>query len=218
MQTTAERLRVIYPFSDNILDVVNNIAEEQANLSYSEFMSSHKVPDVQIYQPQHSKAVEILDITPKEYNGVVVLHESMGTSLDPNAVMHVVPLTLALPDKRIIAVGNPGRPSKGYGKVGAADLPGVWSGSLRSTVEPILEYLVHVGEEKVGHVGYSFGADKVQAAGQFSDKYDLKALYGVSMEPVSIRRRNLLTLAWAFNSTTKYMADSVNATDSSAYI
>lgn len=219
MPTTAETLQNYHPFSEDIIQCVDEIANKQKNTSWVEYLESSNVPDIEIFHPDHSKPIEILDIRPVDHDGdVIVYHEAMATSLDPNSIMHIMPLAQAMSTKRIIGVGNPGRPGQGYGKLNFGDRRTVGRGNLRPTVDPLLEYLNREGLEEVSHVGYSYGAEKVQAAAQFSDKYDLKIPFAISMDPPAVKDRGVILLGRDFLTTDKYLDDYISSTESTAYI
>lgn len=215
---TADRLRGYYPFSDEVIETVSEIADSDRGLSYGDFTAKHCVPDVKIYYPDHGKPIQVLDIIPNDYDGTIVYHESMGTSIDENSIMHVTPLSLALPTKRIIAVGNSGRPGQGYGKLSSRDAFSVLSGNLRPVVDPTLEYLASQGVEHVAHVGYSYGSEKSVAATLFSENYGLSSPFTISIDPPAVENRGMLALAKAFSRSGESMQSYVEASGSKALI
>ncbi|HVA10562.1 MAG TPA: hypothetical protein VNG32_00150 [Candidatus Dormibacteraeota bacterium] len=218
MSPTAERLEAYHPFSEAIVESVSEIAYQNAGLTWPEFVSRNNLPAVKTYTPKHAKPIQLIDIIPGEgYDGTIVYHESMGTSINESSIMHVAPLALALPTKRIISVGSPDRPGKGYGKIAANQLSHVWIGDLRPTVDPTLEYLAVQGLYEASHIGYSYGADKALAATIFSQNYDLGVPYDVTIEPASVKNRNLLRLAMDFASAEKYLAEYETASNSRAF-
>lgn len=219
MNSTAERLSQIHAFDPSILERVGEVADRNADLSLGEFLATNQIPDVGHYKPDHGKKIEILDIIPnQDYEKVLVYHEAMATALDRNAVMHVAAIALAAPDIRVIAVGNPGRPTQGYGKVRLIDQHKVWVGDLRPIIDPTLQYLNSQGVENVTHAGFSYGADKVAAAATYSEQYDQCVVGGVFMDPVAIKHRGMLRLAKAYASTEKYLEQYIEASGSTAYL
>ena len=219
--STAERLQSSFDgFSDATLIAVGDVADENADLSFDEFVSKHDIPDVQIFRPQFADPhpIEIIDFGPRgENTETLVYHESMGTSLDPSSIMHIAPIALALPDTRIIGVGSPGGPGKGFGKLASYDRKDVSHGALLATVEPILEYLYYLELPDISHVGYSYGADKALEAIIAASGYDMRAPYVVSMEPVTVKQRRFAKLAFDFAKTDKHLDAYVEAAASPAY-
>lgn len=218
MNDTHNRLKEIYPFDDEVLNIVNNVAESELNLSWSEYQSKFNVPEVQTFEPTNGKSIQVLDIKPKDYNSTIIYHAAMGNSVDPNLIMHVLPFSRALPDRRIIATGNPSRLGNGYGKLSINDAQKVYRGDLRPVVHPILEYINNEGIDKVSHVGYSYGADKVLASVQYSHQYDHSVSSSIVMEPASVKKRNMLSIAKDFKSTEEYLNKYINETNSKPFL
>lgn len=219
MSSSAERLAQIYPFDPVILERVGEVADRQSGLSFEEFLTQNQMPGVQIYPPKHGKAIEVFDRIPVGgYDETWVYHEAMATGLDRNTLMHVGTLALAAPDKRIIAVGNPGRPGHGYGKARFLDLPKVWSGNLNPLVGPVFQYLASQGIESATHIGFSLGADLVAASGEHVDKYDQEVVKAIMMDPASVVIRGMIKLAIAYNETEKHLDHYIEATGSKPYL
>ncbi len=212
-----EPLENYFPFSEHTLSRVNEVAERlSAAMTWQELLTQNNIPDVEIFEPKHAKSIEILDFAPKDYDTTLVYHGAMGDSIDPNLIMHVLPLAMLLDTTRIIAVGNPGRPGQGYGKLRVRDLKQVWGGDLRATVDPTLEYLHNQGLEEVAHVGYSYGGNKVPLAALHASKYGLKVSFGIAIDP-SVADEGVRRLGTAFSISAKHLDKYVQAANCPPY-
>jgi pimeloyl-ACP methyl ester carboxylesterase len=219
MSSTAQRLRDIYPFSDNVLERVDLASGQHFDGGYRKFIAQNLIPEVNHYYPAHGRPVEVVDIAPrKECKGVMVIHESMATPLDENALMHLATIALAAPDYRVIGFGNPGKPFRGYGSVRPVDLPSVWSGDLRPLVGPSLQYQSEQGITTSIHTGYSFGVDLVTAAATHAEKYDQSVSKAVMINPAAVINRGIPRLARTFAGSGKYMDQYIADTGSKAYL
>lgn len=213
----AERLRSYYTFDEDILERVGEVADNQRNTTWDAL--SARLPDNKIFIPANGKPIEILDIVPRaDYDGTHVYHLPMGNALDENMTARVATLAAAEPARRIIAVGNPGSPGQGGGRIKARDFNSVWSGDLRAAVDPTLQYLHSQNIDVATHIGFSYGADRAATAAQYADKYDQQVQQGVLMDPASVSERSLLGLAREFGSTAQALDVYVQAAASPAYL
>lgn len=208
-----QRLLEYHNFDPDVLGVVSSVAEQHRGQSWDSFSS--RLPENTTFPVQGGKPIEVLDVGPRSDNeGVQVYYSSMGNGLDENMRNRVGILSAAEPTKRIIAIGNPGAPGQGSGKLRVRDLLDVWSGDLRATVDPSLQYLHSHGIESATHVGHSFGADKAEAAAEYADKYDQEVPQTIAIDPASVKERGLIGLSKAFGSTPEALDAYVQAADS----
>ena len=213
----AERLRAYHNFDDDVLERVSEVAGNQRSESWDSLNA--QLPANKVFTPTNGKPIEVLDIVPRaDYDGTHVYHLPMGNALDENMTTRVAALAAAEPTKRVIAVGNPGSPGHGKGKIKARDFRSVWSGDLRAVVDPTLQYLNSQGIDTATHIGFSYGADRAAASAQYADRYDQQVPQGILMEPASIKERSLLGLAGDFGSTAKALDGYVQAAASPAYL
>lgn len=214
---TADRLRSYYPFDDAIVETVTTVAEAQHDLTLVETLARAHIPE-----PKHfrggDKSVEVLDIIPPGgYDQTQVFHLTMAGPIDPDRTLRAAILAAVQPATRIIMAGNPAGPGKSSGKLALHSMPSVWRGDLRPTIDPTLRYLDSQAITSATHVGGSFGADKAATAAGYADRYGQDVPNLVSIDPASVKRRSLLTLAKEFRSTEKHLDEYTLATDSRPY-
>jgi pimeloyl-ACP methyl ester carboxylesterase len=211
-----ERLRAYYPnFDEPVLDRVAEVAEQLRNSTWQAINDT--LPDNKIFEPISGKPIEVLDVLPQDdYDKTYVYHLPMGNPLADHMRLRMATLSLAAPDKRIIAVGNPSGPKQGIGRLKFADIPSVWNGDLRATVDPILQYLEMQHIDPSTHIGYSYGAEKAATASIYADRYDQEVEQGIFIEPVSLKTRGLIELASDFNSTAAALGGYIGAAKTNA--
>jgi pimeloyl-ACP methyl ester carboxylesterase len=210
-----ERLREYYPFDTDVLERVSEVAEQQRSSTWTALQG--RLPEIRTFTADGAKAIEVLDITPNDYDETQVYHLPMGNALDESMSTRVATLAAAQPNTRVIGVSNPGSPGQNKGKLKLHDLAEVWKGELRPAIEPTLQYLSKQGLEAVTHIGFSYGADRAAASAHYAEKYDQQVPQGVFMEPASIKNRSVIELAKEFNSTAAALDGYIKATDSEPY-
>jgi pimeloyl-ACP methyl ester carboxylesterase len=225
-QSEAERLSAYYPFDEDVLERVSQAADEQRSESWDTM--SKKVPKARIFDPRFgSKPVGVLDIIPKDHDGVQVYHLPMGNGLDENMTARIATLAATEPTKRIIAFGNPGAPGINTGKIEHhRNRKEVKKGDLRAAIDPALQYLAEREIDTATHIGFSYGADRAAASAQYANLYDQQVPQSILMEPASVQNRELfglkslgvLKLAADFGSTAKALDGYVKAAGSDAYL
>jgi hypothetical protein len=205
-----KRLAAFYPFDNDVLGNVERAARRQQGLPWPDYMRQFDIPQPQVYLPRHGRPIEVLDISPEDYEDTLVYHQPMACSLNPEIMLHVATLAAVQPEKRIIAVGNPGPPGHGHGKLPAGELKRVWKGDLYPTVIPTLDYLNSRSVKKADHIGESYGADKAAASLDYSEIYGVEVVRSVMIEPVSVVKAGLLKMGWTFRSTKKHKDQYLN--------
>jgi len=65
----------------------------------------------------------------------------MGAGLDANLRARMATLSAALPTTRIIIAGSPVHQEARSGRLAMNQVPSVWGGDLRLTVDPLLQYV-----------------------------------------------------------------------------
>ncbi|HET8709616.1 MAG TPA: hypothetical protein VFL85_05060 [Candidatus Saccharimonadales bacterium] len=216
---TAERLRVIYPFSDEVLAAVDEVAGRQQRMSCERLLATANVLTVRDYQPLEGKPVKVLDIIPPngEYEAVQVFHLPMAGSMNLDRMVRTATLAAAQPTKRLVAVGNAGEIGAKGGKLSIEDAFDVWKGDLAPTVSATMQYLEAQGIEEAEHVGGSFGADKAVEAAVVASRYDQSTTQLVAMDPASVKHRSPLEIKQDFARSEEPLSDYVRATACPAY-
>lgn len=209
------RLGAYYPFDDDVLDIVSEVAERQRASKWQDIQT--ELPESKVFAPRYGKPIEVLDFLPFDYGDTQVYHLPMGNTLDANMSLRVATLAAAEPTSRIIAVGNPGSLGRGHGKLRLKDAPEVWRGDLRPVIEPTMLYLEEQKIEEASHIGFSYGADRASASARHAYKYAQKVAHGIFMEPASVAKRSSLSLAMSFFSTAESLERYVQAANCRPY-
>lgn len=211
------RLLQYYPgFEEAVVNRVAEVAEQQRNNTWDHI--SRDLPENKIFFTANG-SIELMDIVPSDdYDETWVYHLPMGNPLADHMQLRIATLAATEPNKRIIGIGNPSGPRQGVGKLPVSSLRSVWSGDLRPTIDPVLQYLSSQQITTATHIGFSYGAEKAAAAAQFADRYDQSVPRGLFMEPVALKERGLLELGRDFNSTAAALEEYVNAADSAAVV
>ncbi|MBX4191075.1 hypothetical protein KW794_03220 [Candidatus Saccharibacteria bacterium] len=199
-----ERLSKFYPFNDEVLARVEREATRQQDLTWPEYRRRFNIPDPLIYSPTDGKPVEVIDIKPRDYEDVLVYHQPMGCPLDSNISLHIATVAGILPQYRVIGIGNPGPPGRGYGKLSLQDIFRVWNDDLGPTVAPTLQYVNAQGVESAVHAGESYGAEKAAAAAENAFKYDSQATKSLMIEPVAVIKSGIIKMGLTFRSTSQH--------------
>lgn len=215
MKYTAERLKSYYPFDTHVIDSVVDVADKLNRQSWEDIQKG--IPETIKYSPSRGKNIEVLDITPKDYDDTYVYYLPMANSLDANMSFRLAVLKAVLPTKRLIAAGNPSAPGLGKGKVSLWNMPKVAHGDLRPKIDPVLRYLDSKDINSTTNVGYSLGADLAVTATIHADKYDHQVSQQTLMEPASVKKRSLRGLGGDFASSEPPLEGYVKATESEAY-
>lgn len=204
MQTTTERLQGFYPFSDATLATVEAIAGRHQNQTLGQFFDGLGIGEgTQPFQIRDYKAdgrIQVADFGPED-GDTFVYHLPMANPLDSNQMFQIGTVASAMPDARLIAVGNPsGRRASKAGTLRGNQRTQVRDGNLRSVVTPINHYVEDCGIEEANQIGYSYGVEK---ALKMASTVNAKVSEVVAIEPVSLRRMSVPRLGRTFMSTDK---------------
>jgi hypothetical protein len=193
-QTESERLLKYHAFDEDVLASVEEVANVQRKMDFNALNST--LPDNKPFYPiSEGKPIEVIDTGPSDDNErTLVYHSWMGAGLDANLRARMATLSAALPTTRIIIAGSPGAPGSRSGRLAMNQVPSVWGGDLRATVDPLLQYVQSQGLSVITHGGYSYGADKAPVAAALSSEYDQMANQVISVEPSSVKLRKFLWL------------------------
>jgi pimeloyl-ACP methyl ester carboxylesterase len=183
-ESTAERLREYYPFSESVIERVSELADRQAGFkTYPEFL---KFAGVEF----DGSVPEYIDIRPKEHDHseAIVAHLSMANPLNPHNIYGVAGLAVLNPNKRVIAFGNPSQPGMSHGTLSRRDRKAVAKGDFTPAVSSLVRYLEAEGIEEVSHVGSSYGSELAIAA----SLYDVAEVnHIVVSEPVTNKAKKI---------------------------
>jgi hypothetical protein len=193
VQTESERLLTFYPFDEDVLAIVEEVANNQRRGSFESLNSS--LPESERFYPRGAKPIDVIDTGPKEDSDrTLIYHQPMGAGLDENQRARLATLSAALPTTRIIAAGDPGPPGQKSGRLYWRQVPGVWRGDLRATVDPVLQYVHSQNLTVITHSGASYGADKAPTAAIYSSEYEQTVEQVISIDPPSVEDRKFLDL------------------------
>jgi hypothetical protein len=216
MTNVVERLESYYPFDQDIIDTVAEVAARQQSMTYQEYFDSLFIGKPEMIDG----GAQIVDIHPlSDWDGrrARVIHQPMANPLDPNMLYQAATIYASDPTVRTIVTGNPSGIGYGQNLLSRDDREKVMNGNLRPTIDAVSRYLTSTGVESVEHIGYSYGADKAAVAAEFANDYDQEVMTSVHIEPVSVVKRSLAKLGAAFMSTNKELSRYVDASDTPAF-
>jgi hypothetical protein len=200
---TSDRLEAYYPFDSDVLGRVEETADWQNRLSFSELATRYGVTGPQRIRPFYdNRTVEYFQLTPEGRNpedrDVRVYHAPFGTTADKNMAMRAFRLLGAEPSKPLVVVGNPAAPGLRSGGYRRKDLSAIWNGDLRPAVRPAVKLLEYKDVNQADFIGFSFGADAAATAAQIAKDHGITANHVVATESVAVVNRNLLQLGHDF--------------------
>lgn len=198
---TAERLGNYYAFEGDVVEAVANVAVIQSGMNFDEFMRHVNMPEPELYSPNGSYPIQIVDIKPSDdYNEqqVRLMHLPMGNGLDKNQLYQLATTFAADPTIRTIAFGN----LSGLGR----DKPGALSpsallyafrGDSRQLVDRQLRYVAgntsgKSAGTKIENRAFSAGCLLALLTTENADLYDLKVGQVTAIEPGDAKPRNIL--------------------------
>ena len=167
-------------FSNDVVDTLNGVAERLGTLSYQAALREFGIPEAKIHNPDGFKSVEVLDVQPKDgYDRTLVLQSEISTGIDPNTVMHIIPLVGSLPTTRVIAFGRPTRWGNKFNLLTLQQSKQVASGNFEPLAIPTLDYLTsesgrHETVKQAVHAGFSLGGDIVPEIPKHASKFGHK--------------------------------------------
>jgi len=215
--STAERLGNYYPFSPEVIGVVAEVAEQQQTYQhYGQFLEAVGITDPFPLNPDDPNSQSAIDIRPSEHDSAeaIVYHLPHATPLDDNMLYQIGTIAAALPNKRIIAIGNQSGPGYSSGKLEKSQRSTVAHGHFNPSLEPVLRYARSGYVDRLDHIGYSGGAIKATA----SAVYDLGLIDRiVAIEPVANRVKmpilRTAVLGFNFARSAKTLNDYVKASN-----
>lgn len=201
-------------FSREIVATLNAVAERLGQLSYDQAVKEFKVPEPETFPVDGHKSIEVVDAIPKGgYDSTLVIQAEFGTGMDPNAIMHLIPLIGSLPTTRIIAHGQP---TGWWNRNNLLTTRQAWqvsSGDLSPLAILTLAYMKanpHKRVDEAVHAGFSLGADIVPEIPSHAERFNHAVSAVISADGVTGHARPFLTLGRNFMSTQKawkfYMA------------
>ncbi len=222
MNTTYDRIEAYYPFDHEVIERAHLVADKQLHYGtdYQAYFNDLGLPEAKLVYGEGTYPFEIMDINPESADPTHarIIDSPMDNPLDPNNIYQAATLFAMDPTVRTIAVGSPSAKGYGNGVLGRAGRREVANGNLRSVVDPVLRYMNKEGVTNTEHIGFSWGAEKAVAAGQFADKYDQQVETIVATEPAAVKRRLLPALAFAFARTDKALPGYVNENSNPAFV
>jgi hypothetical protein len=220
---TAERLQSYGAFDETVIEIVERVAHEQNQSTYTELVDKYGIedgPEIFFGTGQH-KPIEILTINPFKYcdpTRARLLYAPMGIPVDASMAMRGLRLFASDPSEQLLIVGNAGAPPRNTGRLRVNELITVARGNLAPTVDPVIDYLRAKHVTQTTHIGYSFGADKSATAVKRAAERDIQSDYAVMIEPASVTKRSVLALGKAFAAAGSKLEPTIKAVDSQPLI
>ena len=177
------------------------------------------IGEVKLHTLENGDGVPVMDIAAKHTpeKGVIVVHTSMETPLDPNQLYQLATIAGTNPEYRVIGFGNPSG-DRYYFKAQELSflkrLRVALFKDMRPIIAPELDYLKQNGISEWYQIGYSYGALKATTESEYMERGSLKGL--LLVDPVA-RPRNLIKLMRDFSKTYGPLGKYVNSTNLETY-
>ncbi len=212
-----EKLLNNFNFHGEVIDVVSDVADRFRKLSYSKIEASLPATTKFSYQDDRLP-ISVLDIIPKnDFEDVLVYHLPMGNDINSNMKFLIATIREALPNKRIIVTGNTAEPGQNSAKLAYSDIWEIHLGNVKSLIKPVVRYLANQAINETIQVGYSYGAEKTAMFSSLGHFYNQKITKSIILEPVAIKKRKFIDLAYNFLRSGLLMEDYVKETNCLAY-
>ena len=220
---TSDRLQDYYYFDADIMSAIDDVAERQNRMSFSELANEYGIASgsSSVLPDGASKPIEILTLIPdQDYDEQTarIYHTAFGYPINDNTALHAMRLFEADSSEQLIVVGNPAMIGTSTGKLTFREAFEVSKDkTLRPAIDPILRYLGQQGITTTSHLGYSYGADRAAATIAYSGEYDQSVSKAVLVEPVSVVKRSMKKLAQDFAQSGQAQKQYVEQTGSKPY-
>lgn len=203
-----------YPFSPETVNHIESWREEVNGSydSYGQYFEAVGGEIKTIHSHNRAQYIQVLDIRPDEHDPqeALVVHLPMANPLDPNMRFQVAAIADACKDKRVISLANPSGPGRKYDTLSKDERSRLVGGDNSVLA---LGYAAYIESERIAHTkeyGYSYGVDKVLGSVAIAAADVRRAFL---LEPASVERRSVLSLAKAFGDTEKALQEYVEAGD-----
>lgn len=221
-----QRLQEFHPFSAEVLSAVSDAASAQKDLSFRELAGMHGLSDGLLthVDPVTQKPFSFFTIKPLkpdyDYTKARVYYTPMAIPADESMAMRSIRLFAADPTTPLYVYGAPGAVGNRAGTMPLRHLPAVGRGDFGAAVMPSLRHLHVSGVRTAVFIGFSYGADRANAAAAaavgITDHERIDASNGVFMEPVGIKYQSLFGLTQNFAKSGSQLEAYVDASQSPA--
>lgn len=201
--TTAERLQSYYPFDQEVVDRVAEVAEEQHATDYKTFLDRHLTGGVE--NESQLRKTNILDHLPDDCDpkSALMIYLAMGQPLDPNNLYQIATIAAVNPNHRIVVAANPSSPTYHAPHYSREQRKAIAEGNLAPVAEPMLRHAEANDSHKIEiapQYGYSFGADVAMEAAS-SQAFEVP--HAIAIEPAAVVERSVGQLGSAFRESGK---------------
>ena len=208
-------------FSDKVVGTLGEVAERLGNLSYEQALNEFNVPEPELHTAKGFKTSQVLDVIPRGgYDRTLAIQTEISTGIDPNSIMHLIPIIGSLPTTRLVAFGRPARWGNSYNLLTRKQAQDVADGDFKALALPTLDYLRsnrHERIEEAVHAGFSLGGDVVPEIPLHAEQHDHKVEAVISMDGVTGHSRHPFKLLFDFLSIQKAWKGYMAEVDSPAY-
>ncbi len=193
-------------FSQEIIDRLDNVAERLENLTYNQATRKFNISESSITTHLHDGyyPAQLFDVIPKDdYDSTLVIQAEFSSNIDPNTIMHLIPLIGSLPTTRIIAFGRPSWSNRPNNFLYPQQRQNVSQGIFKDLAIPTLSYLKYNPREpieKAIHAGFSLGGDIVPEIPIHAHTFDHSVDAIISADGVTGTQRRFAKLVLDFMS------------------
>ncbi len=231
-EQTVERLQGYFPFADDIVEAVAEVAASQAGMDFGGFMNAFDIPAPSSEHVEGSKPIGVLYIPSETGQDQTVararfLAHGNGLLGGNNQVFQIatahVSAEAAGDGMQTYAFGNPGGIGHTEGQLSAKDAWKVARGDARPLIDAPLRYMASQGVTSLQVDGYSGGTVSAIAATEYAYLYDMEVEHVTNIDPADVAHRGrklraLGSLAADFSSTAKALPGYVEANNLEAFI
>lgn len=229
---TIERLQGYYPFDDDIVEAVAEVAANQAGTDFEGFMNAFDIPAPSSELVEGSKPISVMHIPSVTAENPTVsrvrfLPHGNGLLNGNNQVYQIATAHVsaeAVGDgMQTYAFGNPGGIGRAEGLLWAKDAWKVARGNTRPLIDAPLRFLASKGVTSLEIDGYSGGVVSATTAAEFADLYDMEVRHVTNIEAPDVQHRGrklhaLVSLGLDFGATAGPLKGYVEANELDAFI
>jgi len=211
--STAQRLERLGVFSDSTIGIVSDVAEQHKKMnSYEIVLKNAGIKPPIRFSSQGHKPTEVFDHRPTEHerSEATAMHFGFGNAFDPQNMYMLAVLARCLPNRRLMASGNPTSAGNHYNRLTLTQAYNAFYGRYSSVNDALLNYALGNHIETFDQIGGSYGAERALA---LAASPAFKVNRALIAEPATLVERKLIPLVRTFNSCMPRIAETLEEID-----
>ncbi len=205
-------------FDPEVLLQVQDIAEQQSDLSYAELLAQNHIDSLVEQTAEGLYYVQINPTSEYDERRRRVYFTPMATPPDENMLVRALRWFPAQADVPLLIVGSPAGLKLPSQRLSANERSALKQGDLAATVVPLLRHLEARSVEQADFMGFSFGADRALTAARDAHLHGVNVGRAIWAEPVRIVERSLLALARSFGSAGDHLEAAIARSETTALL